>query len=577
MSDGGAAPHRQLPTKRQAAVFRFKSFLLQSRRFVTDTVGSTRTRRFAASDSCSDTGIAGFSNTKLWTVVDPRERYLNAGKIHNLRLAVERVSGLEIPAGEVFSFWKHVGRITKRRGFVAGRELREGCIIPNIGGGLCQLSNALYNAALDANFEIVERHPHTQAIPGSHAVHGRDATVFWNYLDLRFRSAHPFRIEAELTAEELRLRFIGNKSSGVVLHQIQKANSPSHLNNCASCGEDDCFRSVKVSEPVRFGKTAFLVDEYSTEFDNYIAENRSKEDVFLLPLDGRRLKKSNYAWTREGFSASQQSVYVTALRSVKSRRLAKQGAERQRNLLAMYERLAADYASKLTYDVLHVVVDQHLLPFLWRGGHLGGRTFDVLTSTLPMKELQNRLDEAYRLHPGSKTLGDFRADENLIKAESAALARATRIITSHTGIAKLFPGRVLLLEWEAPAARLVRTKNKGRRRVLFPASTLGRKGCYELREAIRDLEVDLMITGANIEAEDFWNGVNVIPPEPESADIVVLPAFVEHAPRRLLRYTSAGIPVIATEACGIEGIPGVTTVAAGDAADLRAKIIPSIT
>ncbi len=88
---------------------------------------------------------------------------------------------------EVFSFWRHVGRPTRGRGFADGRELREGCIVPSVGGGFCQLSNALYAAALDAGCEIVERHAHSRRVPGSMAEAGRDATVFWNYVDLRFR------------------------------------------------------------------------------------------------------------------------------------------------------------------------------------------------------------------------------------------------------------------------------------------------------------------------------------------------------------------------------------------------------
>ena len=96
-----------------------------------------------------------------------------------------------VPAGETFSFWKQVGRATRRRGFVAGRELREGCLVANIGGGLCQLSNALYEAALAAGFEIVERHAHSRRVPGSRAALQRDATVFWNYVDLRFRARAP--------------------------------------------------------------------------------------------------------------------------------------------------------------------------------------------------------------------------------------------------------------------------------------------------------------------------------------------------------------------------------------------------
>ena len=101
------------------------------------------------------------SATPLWTETEPEERFLVAGKIHNLRLAIRAINGIEIQARETFSFWRQVGRAVRRRGYVRGRELREGCIIPNIGGGLCQLSNALYDAALQANFEIIERHAHS--------------------------------------------------------------------------------------------------------------------------------------------------------------------------------------------------------------------------------------------------------------------------------------------------------------------------------------------------------------------------------------------------------------------------------
>jgi glycosyltransferase involved in cell wall biosynthesis len=53
---------------------------------------------------------------------------------------------------------------------------------------------------------------------------------------------------------------------------------------------------------------------------------------------------------------------------------------------------------------------------------------------------------------------------------------------------------------------------------------------------------------------------------------VVLPAWVEHQPRALLRAIAAGVPVIASRACGVEGLPGVRTIAAGDVDGLRAAI-----
>lgn len=569
-----SAADRTLPTQREAAVFRFKSLGLQSKRAVSDVLGR-EAKRFPKRSELVEMPAIAESKSALWTEIAPEERFLVAGKIQNLRVAITALDGLEIPAGEVFSFWKQVGRTTKFKGYVEGRELREGCIIPNVGGGLCQLSNALYDAALKANFEIVERHAHTQTIAGSLAEQGRDATVFWNYVDLRFRSEHPFRIEAKLTSDHLLINFRGTKQERPKLHQIGRNIKIDHVNSCASCGMDDCFRSVKPEKNIDFGKTAFLVDEFSSEFDSYIQANRTDKDLLLSPLDGKRFKKANYAWTTSGFDSVRQSAFITAVRSFKSRRLAAQGAARQKNLLETYEQLADSYAKKLSFDALHVVVHQNLVPYLWRNGHLGGRTFDVLMTALPMAELQNRLDHAFELHGESKTLGDFRADPSLVAAETEALRNARRIVTMHSAIAALFPEKAEQLEWKMPAVNEFKKQQHPKPRIVFPASTVGRKGCYELREALRGLDVTLVTMGPNIEGADFWEGFDTTRGGGDwldSSDLVVLPAFVEHKPLRLLRAAAAGVPVIASSACGIANVAGVVTVNAGDAYALRQAI-----
>ena len=129
-------------------------------------------------------------------------------------------------------------------------------------------------------------------------------------------------------------------------------------------------------------------------------------------MDGKRLGKANYAWTTDGFGTVKQNRLFVLHRSFKCRRLASQGAIRQRALLAASESLAQRYASLLEYDVTHITTMQQFLPYLWRDGHLGGRTFDVLMTSLPLAVLQNRLDEAAALHPESPTLKDFRAVPN---------------------------------------------------------------------------------------------------------------------------------------------------------------------
>lgn len=566
---------RRIPTRKEAAIFRFKTALLQTRRLVQDRT-STRVIRFPRGGTLRAAATIGKSVTPLWTETEPQERVLVAGKIHNLRLAIARLNGLEIPPGEVFSFWRHVGRSTRRRGFVQGRELREGCIIPNIGGGLCQISNALYDAALQANFEIVERHRHTQVVAGSLAEHGRDATVFWNYVDLRFRSQNAFRIEVKLDTENLIVELKGVKPNEQTLHQIGPRNGKSaEIGSCATCEVGDCHRVVKPSAERNFGVSAWLVDEFMPEFDDYIQHERLSGDLMFVPMNGRRYRKANYGWSVDGFSKVNESLYITALRSYRSRKLAAQGPARQRNLLAMYEALAESYARRLSYDCLHITVQQNLLPFLWRSGHLGGRTFDVLMTALPMAEIQARLDFAAELHPESTTLGDFRADADLLAAESDALANARQIITPHRWIASLFPNRAVLLDWRMPESSQRQRKATDKPAIIFPASTVGRKGCYELREAVRGRDVKIILLGPMIEGEGFWHGFDVERGANdwlERADVVVLPAFVEHKPRRLLAALSAGIPVVATPECGIEALSGVTTVTAGDPEDLQSAI-----
>ena len=562
----------------QAVIFRGKASLLQLSRGLKNLFDSDL-KNHSFSNELKNAPVIAESKTPLWTEAAPEEQFLLAGKIHNLRLAVKKLNNLQIPANEIFSFWKSVGQATRLKGFVVGRELREGCVIPNVGGGLCQLSNALYDAALKANFEIVERHAHTQIISGSLAEKNRDATVFWNYVDLRFRSPNAFRIEAFLGKDHLTVRFRSDfkKQTFFQISKTEKQNSKGKLpNSCATCGVESCFRSL---QPIikDFGKTAFLIDEYSPEFDDYIQKARKQRDEIYLPLDGKRFKKANYAWNTNGFSKIKQSFLITAFRSYKSRKLAAQGAARQKNLLAMYEKLAESYAKNLRHDVLHVVVQQNLLPFLWKSGALGGRTFDVLMSSLPMREIQKKLDYAAALQTESKTLSDFRADEDLINAEFEALENADKIITSHTHIADLFIDKAEILEWKVPnKSEIKRVKNE-KFTIVFPASTVGRKGCYELREAVRGVDAKILTLGAQIEGEDFWKGFDTEKTRGndwlEKADLIVLPAFVEHRPRRILQAAANKIPAIVSEECGIGASENIETIKAGDADALREKIL----
>ena len=191
-----------------ALVFRSKATVLQIRRAVHEFTRNN-VKQASFGDRLIGHPIIAESRTPLRMTDDEVENLFASGKIHNLRLAIRKLNGVELGAGEVFSFWTQLGRTSRRRGMCRAVNFAKGALFSTIGGGLCQLSNALYDAALQAGFQIVERHAHTRVIAGSLAEIGRDATVFWNYVDLRFKSTHAFRIEAELTSDDLIVRFRG--------------------------------------------------------------------------------------------------------------------------------------------------------------------------------------------------------------------------------------------------------------------------------------------------------------------------------------------------------------------------------
>lgn len=130
------------------------------------------------------------------------------GRNANVILATEKINGVVLQPGQRFSFNSVVGKRTKGNGYTEALELAYGEYVTGIGGGVCQVSTALYQAALRANLSIIERHPH--AIPSSYAERGQDATVSDQGLDLVFRNSTnaPIYIKSRAIKDGNKLRRI---------------------------------------------------------------------------------------------------------------------------------------------------------------------------------------------------------------------------------------------------------------------------------------------------------------------------------------------------------------------------------
>lgn len=110
----------------------------------------------------------------------------NADRTANIRLAGEKINGTVVGAGEIFSFNEVVGERTAENGFRQAKIIEDGQFVMGYGGGVCQVSTTLYNAALLSGLEITEYHPHSLQV--SYVSPSRDAMVSGNYFDLKFRN-----------------------------------------------------------------------------------------------------------------------------------------------------------------------------------------------------------------------------------------------------------------------------------------------------------------------------------------------------------------------------------------------------
>lgn len=112
-------------------------------------------------------------------------------KIVNLRLAVARLDGILLRPGETFSYWKLVGKPTRRKGYLDGMVLFLGRIGSDVGGGLCQLSNLIFWMTLHTSLTVVERYRHSHDVfPDVSRTQpfGSGATCAYPHRDLMIRN-----------------------------------------------------------------------------------------------------------------------------------------------------------------------------------------------------------------------------------------------------------------------------------------------------------------------------------------------------------------------------------------------------
>lgn len=141
----------------------------------------------------------------------------------NIILAAHLIDGLVVPAGAELSFLAAIGTISADNGFVDGLGIINDMIVPIMGGGICQVSSALYDAALWSGMQITERHQHSYFLNFFAGQPGIEAAVYadeegWQDLRWRNSSGYPLHIRAypDYAADVVRVELWGHTSGDTV-------------------------------------------------------------------------------------------------------------------------------------------------------------------------------------------------------------------------------------------------------------------------------------------------------------------------------------------------------------------------
>lgn len=200
-------------------------------------------------------------------------------RAENLRLAAEAINGYVIEPGATFSFNEVVGDTTAERGYKEAPVLYSSGLGSSDGGGICQVSTALYIAAVKADLEIVERHPHS--VPSDYAPIGLDATIVYGSRDLRIKNNtdFPITIYAKAVGQTVSVNLLGKpRDDGITIDATSRV-----VDRYEQATKDGGKQQYYVSESFRvYYKDGVRTSRDLLSSDIYAVDKKSTPALVIL-------------------------------------------------------------------------------------------------------------------------------------------------------------------------------------------------------------------------------------------------------------------------------------------------------
>lgn len=161
----------------------------------------------------------------------------NTPRTTNLILAMNKLNGTVVAPGEVFSYNKTLGKRTAAAGYKEAGGFAGGRVVQTLAGGICQISSTLYDAAVYANLDIIERHNHM--FLAGYVGPGKDATVVYGSLDLKFKNTrkYPIMIKTSIGNGVAKISIFGIKED--VEYEVEISTTVHSYTNFSVIYEND--------------------------------------------------------------------------------------------------------------------------------------------------------------------------------------------------------------------------------------------------------------------------------------------------------------------------------------------------
>lgn len=190
----------------------------------------------------------------------------NLPRTANIRLASSKINGTVLLPEQSFSFNDIVGARTLSNGFQFAKIISGGEFVDGVGGGVCQVSTTLYNAALLAGMEITEYHPHSLSV--SYVSPSRDAMVSGTYFDLKFKNTSNTPVYVRMNADfsGVYCTFYGTDDGVKRTFFSKKVGSISKPNEKIIEGDEEKI--------ISYGRNGVISEGYLTEEKNGVKVTR---------------------------------------------------------------------------------------------------------------------------------------------------------------------------------------------------------------------------------------------------------------------------------------------------------------